>query len=246
MTIAGTARPKVPQRRRFGLGLLVLLVHLSFLPFLARVSAPEPAADIPPPVEVVLVSPPPPPPPPPPLQPAVVAGGGSPAAPSRVNILPDPPPVPPEIVAPPVQAPEPSIVVGTAPYADAVPGPGLGGQGTGSGGGTGAGRGPGRGGRPLLLSGPSVDQIRRVYPRAALNAGVSGRGLITCRIRLDTRLEDCRLVEESPPGRGFGAAALATAANFRFRPPTIDGEPLAGAEITFGVDFDAGQVRGRR
>ena len=245
MTIAGPARAKTPQRRRFGLGLVVLMVHLSFLPFLARGSSPAPAPATLPPFEVVLV-PPPPPPPPPPLQPAVVAGGGSPAAPSRVNIPPDPPPVPPEIVAPPVQAPEPAIVVGTAPYADAVPGPGLGGQGTGSGGGTGAGRGPGRGGRPLLLAGPSTDQIRRVYPRAALNAGVSGRGLITCRIRLDTRLEGCRLVEESPPGRGFGAAALATAVNFRFRPPAIDGQPLAGAEITFGVDFDAGEVRGRR
>ncbi|MDZ4364940.1 MAG: hypothetical protein U0943_16390, partial [Brevundimonas sp.] len=87
MTIAGPARPKTPPRRRFGLGLVVLLVHLSFLPFLARGSSPAPAHAPLPPFEVVLISPPPPPPPPP-LQPAVAAGGGSPAAPSRVNIPP--------------------------------------------------------------------------------------------------------------------------------------------------------------
>src|SRR5690606_9376424 len=113
----------------------------------------------------------------------------------------------------------------------------------GSGTGSGSGAGPGSGARARLLRGPGNDQIARVYPRAALAARQAGRGVITCEVRLDTRLENCRLVSETPSGQGFGQAALASAGEFRFRPPTVDGRPLGGQEITVGVDFDPGRAR---
>ena len=192
------------------------------------------------PVEVELVRPSPvqPPSDPPPPKPASSTGGGAPAAPSRVHLPPMKDKRPPELAAPRMPAPEPSVVVGVAPTSSPAPGQGLGGQGTGAGEGAGAGAGPGTGdGPPRLLQGPSRGQLRQLHPPEAFRQRLNGRASIACRIRLDTRLEDCRLVDETPPGRGFGAAALAASVHFRFRPPIRDGRPVEGREITVGVEF---------
>ncbi len=229
--------------RKLGFVVGVSLAHLAVFTVMGRADAPLPPPEQPPTVSVFLYRPPPPPPPPP-VAPARTQGGGAPAAPSRVHLPLKPAERPPELVAPPVPAPEPALVVGAAPDAGPTPGMGQGGEGTGSGTGRGAGSGPGDGGtRARLVRGPGNDQIARVYPRAALSARQGGRGVITCVVRLDTRLDNCRLVSETPPGQGFGQAALAAADEFRFQPPTRDGRPVSGQEITVGVDFDPGRVR---
>lgn len=229
--------------RKLGFVVGVTLAHLAVFSLMGRAEAPPPSPPQPPTVSVFLYRPPPPPPPPP-VAPARTQGGGAPAAPSRVHAPLKPAERPPELVAPPVPAPEPALVVGAAPVAGPTPGLGQGGEGTGSGTGRGAGSGPGDGGtRARLLRGPGNAQIARVYPRAALSARQGGRGVITCEVRLDTRLDNCRLVSETPSGQGFGQAALAAAGEFRFQPPTRDGRPLSGQEITVGVDFDPGRVR---
>lgn len=225
------------RQRKLGAFVVVLAAHVGVFALMARSHGVEPAP-ITPPFEVQLFRlPPPPPPPPPPAEPAERAGGGAPAAPSRIHVPPPPPPeTPPELPAPIVPAPAPAIVVGVSPIDSATPGMGQGGQGTGTGTGTGAGSGPGSGStraRPIRF--PSPAEKRSIHPRAARDRG--GRGVIACRIRLDTRLEACRIVEESPPGLGFGQAALAAAAFHRFTPPTLNGVPQDGYEMTIGVDF---------
>ena len=224
-----------------GVAVGVGAAHLALFALLGHL---QPTIEITPlsrPVEVELVrpSPIPPLPVPPSPKPAPLAGGGAPAAPSRVHLPPRKKVErPPEVTAPSKPAPEPSLVVGVAPEAGPTPGQGLGGEGTGSGSGVGVGSGPGAGdGPPRLLQGPTKDQLRRLHPREAFRQRLNGRALIACRIRLDTRLEDCRVVEEAPPGRGFGQAALAASSYFRFRPPTRDGRPVEGREITVGVEF---------
>lgn len=230
--------------RKLGVVVGVTLAHLGIFAVMGRADAPVPAPEQRPAVSVFLYRPPPPPPAPPPVKPARTEGGGAPAAPSRVHVPLKPAPRPPEVIAPPIPAPEPALVVGAAPVAGPTPGMGQGGEGTGTGTGRGAGSGPGSGGtRARLVRGPDSAQIARVYPRAALSARQGGRGVITCEVRLDTRLENCRLVSETPPGQGFGQAALAAAGDFRFQPPTRDGRPLGGQEITVGVDFDPGRAR---
>ncbi|HEY0053206.1 MAG TPA: TonB family protein, partial [Caulobacteraceae bacterium] len=180
----------------------------------------------------------PPPPPPPPAEPAPKAGGGAPAAPSRVHVSPKPPPVPPELTAPPTPAPEPPLVIGVAETATPTPGPGLGGQGTGTGEGIGSGAGPGAGAtRARFLRGPAPGQIRREYPREARRTRQTGQVQLECRIRLDTRLEGCRVMRETPAGLGFGPAAIRAAAAFRFVPPTAGGRVLSGETIVVGVEF---------
>jgi protein TonB len=179
----------------------------------------------------------PPPPPPPPAEPAIEAGGGAPASPSVVHQPPEPPPeVEREIVAPPEPAPEPAPDVGIAPLPTPTPGQGLGGQGSGTGTGSGEGTGPGSGSTPArLIAGPSLNQIRSHHPPNARSR--YGRVELSCVIRLDERLEACRVVSESPGGLGFGQAGLVVAQYFRFRPPSEGGRPQPGRRIVVGIDF---------
>ena len=233
--------PPVSDRlRRPTVMAVVAVMHAGVFALMNLTPQPIPLPEPMPAVDVVLVSPraePEVPPPPSDRE----SGGGAPAAPSRVNIPPKPVEVRTELVAPPVPAPEPDpIIVGVAPVATPDPGPGQGGQGSGIGPGIGDGAGPGSGGGsgPRLLRGPNRREITREYPRAALNARQPGRVMLACRIRLDTRLDDCRVVDETPQDQGFGTAALRASAHFRFRPPfTGDGRPRDGQEITLGVEF---------
>lgn len=188
-------------------------------------------------IDVVLFRPEPPPPPPPPA-PAPAVGGGAPSAPSRVHTPPVQVPRPVELIAPPVPAPEPELTVGLAPDITPDPGTGRGETGTGTGTGSGAGSGPGNGGTPpRFVRGPTRQELVRAYPRAALAARQAGHVLLRCRIGADSRLAGCRVVEETPAGAGFGAAALAASTYFRFRPPTVDGRPREGFEMPIGIDF---------
>lgn len=227
--------------RKLGVFSGVTLAHLLVFAVIGRGDTSPPDLPPRPPFEVFLMRPEPIPPPEPPAPPAETAGGGAPAAPSRIHVPPEPPEVPPELPAPPVPAPEPAVVVGVAPVVTATPGMGQGGEGTGTGTGRGAGSGPGSGStRERFLRGPTTAELVRVAPRGGPPRPVNVR--MRCRIRADSRLEDCRVVEETPPGLGYGPAGLASAAFFRFQPPTEGGRVVEGREITVGVEFPA---RGR-
>ena len=235
------------NRRRLawiGLAAVVVVAHIG-LGWWASKTRPSPAAlMLPPPLNVIVLQPflpTPPPPPPPPAKPASRDGGGRPSAPSVVRPTPNPT-RPPEITAPPRPAPEPPpLVVGVAPIESPTPGPGQGRQGAGTGTGAGDGDGPGVGGRAQFVRGPSQREIIARYPPAARAARMDGQVELRCRVRLDQRLEGCRVLRETPPGQGFGEAGTQVAeSTFRFRPPVRDGRPVSGAEVTVGVAFGRG------
>lgn len=231
-----------PRRRalvRFSAAGVVGLAHAGLFLLLGQMQAERRFAPPNPPIVVDLVrlEPAPEPPPPPPRTPSATAGGGAPAAPSVVRpAQPRPVQPPPEVTAPSRPAPEQPLVIGAAPAPSPTPGPGQGGQGTGTGGGIGSGVGRGAGdGRFQLLRGPTMDELRRLHPPAAFRQRIGGRATLSCRIRLDTRLEGCRVVDEAPPDLGFGSAALAASVYFRFQPPTHDGVPVDGQEVPVTV-----------
>lgn len=234
-----------PQSRRAGRAGAVALVALAHAGLFAAIGMGRvESIDLPltPPIEVELFRPiTPPPPPPPPVEPAEVdPGGGAPAAPSRVHVTPKPPEVPPELpVAPPTPAPVPTLVVGASPTTSLNTGLGQGGQGTGTGSGTGEGDGPGSGSGPIILRGASNGEILALVPPEARRQRRAGRSAVNCVIRADTRLEGCRVVDESPGGFGFGEAAVRIAeTHFRFRPPTTaSGRPVEGFRVTVTVNF---------
>ncbi len=226
--------------RRLGVVTGVTLAHLGVFAVMARVE-PTPPLPVPaPPISVFLFRPPPPPPPPPPATPARTQGGGAPAAPSRVHLSPRPPDRPPELVAPPVPAPEPAVVIGAAPVAGPTPGLGQGGTGAGSGGGDGDGVGEGSGGTgPMILRPATSAEIRSVAPPPVRGARrLAGRAVVNCVIRVDQRLDDCRIVSEDPRGQGLGEQALRAMVFFRYRPPmTASGRPVEGQRVTTFVNI---------
>jgi protein TonB len=233
--------PPTPTRKQgrnvlVAFGVVALHLGLFALVGLEQVPGARPGPGLP--AILVELIPPVRPPDPPPEKTAPTEGGGAPAAPSRVHVtpkpvkpLPDPPPAPVE------QAPKPEIVVGIAPTASPTPGLGLGGQGNGAGTGIGSGNGPGVGDRmgPRIIRGPSPRDIARARPRGARGRGVVG---VRCRIRLDSNLDQCRVVSETPPGQGFGDAALTQLVRlFAFRPPTENGASVEGETVVVTVNF---------
>jgi protein TonB len=238
MTEHADPKPEKTRLRRWrmaGIFVAVAVAEIGLFLLLGRVRGQVQAPVVePPPFEVVLYDPPPP------ISnepPAPETGGGAPAAPSVIHTPPPPPKERPrEVPAPPVKAPDPAPVVGIAPAPSPQPGFGQGGQGTGSGSGVGSGSGPGSGSTgPRLVTGPTIGQIRANHPSGARSR--YGRVELSCIIRLDSRLDGCRVVDESPPGMGFGAAGLQVSGYFRFQPPTEDGRPVEGQRVTVGVDF---------
>jgi periplasmic protein TonB len=218
---------------------VVVAAHVGVFAVAGRPGPPGDNLPPAPPILLELVRPPvPPPPPPPPVEPSARPGGGAPAAPSRVHIPPPPKvPVPDPPPAPVVQAPEPAIVVGVAPTASDQPGMGLGGQGTGTGTGVGSGDGPGSGSRPMIIRGASQREIFAATPPEIRRRGIPAEARVNCEIRGDSRLVDCRVVEETPAGLGFGPAAIRIAEeSFRFRPPrNASGDAVAGVRVTVVV-----------
>ena len=223
--------------RKLGVVLGVSAAHLVVFSVMGRTE--EPARPPVPgsPIQVFLFRPPPAPSPPS-VKAARLPGGAAPAAPSRIHLPPRPADRPPELPAPPVQAPEPALVVGQAPVAGPIPGMGQGGAGVGTG--QGDGNGPGSGGiGPVILRPATSAEIESVAPRPVRGMRrPAGRVVVNCVIRTDQRLDDCRIVEESPRGFGFGEQALRATAFFRFRPPmTAAGRPIEGQRVTTFVSM---------
>lgn len=235
-------RPSVNRARqrlaKTGAVVAVVAIHLALGLWLGmRTGVADPVVDTPV-MWVDLVAPVvSPPEPPPPESTSPTEGGGAPAATSAVRVPRLPPPTMPEILAPPVPAEEPPLVVGVAPQATPTSGMGQGGQGDGTGRGTGSGAGDGSGGGPRFITGPTTAQLRALHPREAFRRRQGGHVQLACKVGLDSRLRDCRVVAETPVGAGFGTAALAAAQYFRFRPGTLNGAPVDGADIRVGVEW---------
>jgi protein TonB len=58
-----------------------------------------------------------------------------------------------------------------------------------------------------------------------------------CIIQPDSRLDRCAVVSETPPGIGFGSAALTLAPFYRFQPPTENGEIQPNQAVTVTIPF---------
>lgn len=91
------------------------------------------------------------------------------------------------------------------------------------------------------VSGPASAQTapRIFYPAAAQEQGVGGRVVLECPIGDDGRVS-CVVMEETPEGMAFGAAALRMSEDWRIAPRTRDGVPTAGGRIRRTLVFEPG------
>lgn len=75
------------------------------------------------------------------------------------------------------------------------------------------------------LETPRRIDLQRAFPANARKRQITGRGVLLCKATADGRLNECAATE-TPPGEGFGDAALSLAPNYRLG-PTIDGREVA-------------------
>ena len=224
---------------KVALALFVAVLQLGLFALLGLATSPAPVLDVQTPVDVTLVRHEAVIKPVPEVVPRSRSGGGSPTAPSVIRQPSIPPDREVELVAPPVPASIQPVIVGLASETDLVQAQGRGSDGESMGEGRGDGSGPGRGGSPpMILRGATRSEIMSVVPQSARRARQAGRTSISCVIRLDETLDDCRIVSESPSGFGFGEAGLQASRFFRYRPPsTASGRPVEGQRVTISVLF---------
>lgn len=73
------------------------------------------------------------------------------------------------------------------------------------------------------LEKPSGEDVSQAYPALAQLAGFQGHATLSCEVARTGRLDNCRVVEETPRGLGFGKAALSLVPYFRMVPATAGG-----------------------
>jgi protein TonB len=90
---------------------------------------------------------------------------------------------------------------------------------------------------PYWIHKPSGEDMARVFPKAAARAGLEGGATISCRVTAVGTLAECKVAVESPPGQGFGEAALNLGKLFKMGPMTRDGLPVEGGTVNIPIRF---------
>ena len=91
---------------------------------------------------------------------------------------------------------------------------------------------------PNWVKRPDAYSLLSVYPVEAERKGVSGAAKIRCVVTAKGALDQCVIVDESPPDWGFGDAALALSRTLLMSPRLVDGVPTGGAIVTIPLRFD--------
>lgn len=90
---------------------------------------------------------------------------------------------------------------------------------------------------PDWLETPNVDDMAEHFPKAAIALGITGRATLSCVLDSYGALERCEVINEGPPGLGFGEAALAIKGKFRMKPKAVDGRQVEGGTVRIPIRF---------
>jgi TonB family protein len=90
---------------------------------------------------------------------------------------------------------------------------------------------------PDWLKRPDAKRTAAAYPAAARAAHVGGKAVVECLVGADGHPHDCRVKEETPPGMGFGDAAVQLSQETLFIPKRIDCEPVDGGLVSIPMTF---------
>lgn len=97
---------------------------------------------------------------------------------------------------------------------------------------------------PDWVKGPSLTQYMSAWPTEALRMRRDGRVTLICLVSAEGGLQQCKVAEETPPGAGFGLAAIRLSTAFRFKPAVLDGRPVESL-VTVPIKFNTPQSLAR-
>src|SRR5262249_25601546 len=95
---------------------------------------------------------------------------------------------------------------------------------------------PARRGSILWTARPSASTIAARYPRQALRDERGGTVILDCTVRTDMTV-GCTVASATPPGLGFGRAALEAARDYRAAAALSDGSNAVGARSRIQISF---------
>jgi len=99
---------------------------------------------------------------------------------------------------------------------------------------------------PDWIKRPRPEDFVAVFPMEAFRRGIGGRAKVSCTVTPQGTLRDCKVLEEDPPGLGFGAAALALMPQFMMKPATEGGRAVAST-VNIPITFASpGKATGSR
>ena len=82
-----------------------------------------------------------------------------------------------------------------------------------------------------------IVKVEPNYPRRALRRGIEGYVVVEFTVNKRGRVEDPRVVEADPEGV-FNQAAMKAARKFKYRPKTVNGEPVKVAGVRNIIRFE--------
>lgn len=75
---------------------------------------------------------------------------------------------------------------------------------------------------------PRSEDLATVWPRDAIRKGLDGEVMLRCVVTVEGLLSRCEVKSETPPGLGYGAAALQLTPQFQMKPKKVNGAPVEG------------------
>lgn len=93
--------------------------------------------------------------------------------------------------------------------------------------------------QPVWEARPTGADVAAVYPRDALNAGLSGRVILMCKTTEAGLLAECSTRGETPAGNGFAEAALKLAPKFKIRITTAEGLSVRTGQVNIPIVFNS-------
>ena len=93
--------------------------------------------------------------------------------------------------------------------------------------------------QPAWVQRPTAEDMGLVTPYLE-HPPAEIRVLMVCRITPAGGLEACSIKDETPPGLGYGAAALALAPKFKMPDVDLEGRPVAGRTVQIPIMWKFG------
>jgi TonB family protein len=96
--------------------------------------------------------------------------------------------------------------------------------------------------KPEWVSLPTPEDLNASFPKTE-NGVNQVRVVLGCTVEAGGALGACAVADETPPGQGYGAGALALASKFRLEPWGADGSATVGAKIKLPIRYELTPVK---